>query len=384
MRILNVVGARPNFVKIAPILRAMQGHPQLEPLLVHTGQHYDQELSGTFFEEMAIPTPNFTLGVGSGTHAEQTARIMLAFEPVLLKCRPDLVLLVGDVNSTLACALVAAKCGIRMAHVEAGLRSFDRCMPEEVNRVLTDRLADVLFTTSVEAGENLRREGLETERIHFVGNVMIDSLRHHLDDAVARAAWRRWSLEPKRYAVLTLHRPSNVDEAETLTEILRTMALLQERVPILFPGHPRAAARIRSLAHRYGYSALPNLHVTRPLGYLDFISVLSHSALMLTDSGGVQEECTYLGVPCLTLRERTERPETVVDGTNIVVGLQRDRILREAAAILEGRFKHGRIPALWDGQTAPRIIEVLLRGEAAAPALVAAAGRPEAVERSSR
>lgn len=363
MKVLNVAGARPNFVKIAPILRAMQRHPQLEPILVHTDQHYSPELSRSFFEELAIPAPDFNLGAGSGSHAQQTARIMLAFEPVLLQCQPDLVLLVGDVNSTLACALVAAKRGVRVAHVEAGLRSFDRSMPEELNRILTDQLADVLFTPSIEAGENLRREGIEQERIQFVGNVMIDSLRRHLDEAVARSVWRRWSLQPKQYAVLTLHRPSNVDDRETLLRIIRTMVLLQERVPIVFPVHPRTGPSIRGLTERGECSTPSNLHITDPLGYLDFMSLVSRSALVLTDSGGVQEECTYLGVPCLTLRSHTERPVTVTEGTNVVVGLDRDRILREAGAILEGRFKQGRIPAFWDGETAPRIVDVLLRGE---------------------
>jgi UDP-N-acetylglucosamine 2-epimerase (non-hydrolysing) len=357
--ILHVVGARPNFVKISAILRAMQTVGELKSTLVHTSQHYGQEMSDWFFEDMKIRDPDFCLGVGSGTHAEQTARIMLAFEPVLETCRPDLVLVVGDVNSTLACALVAAKLHFKIAHVEAGLRSFDRTMPEEINRILTDQLSDVLFTTSADAGENLRREGIRAERIHFVGNVMIDTLRQYLKPAIEIAAWKRWSLEPKTYAVVTLHRPSNVDDSRMLLKILETLEILQEQVPIIFPVHPRTRASISGLIAVEARARMPNVHFTEPLRYLEFIGLLSQSAMALTDSGGIQEECTSLGIPCLTLRSSTERPVTVTEGTNVVVGTDRDRILAEARAILMGRGKTGGVPALWDGQAAQRIVDVL-------------------------
>ena len=365
--VLHVVGARPNFVKIAAILQAMGTVDELKSTLVHTSQHYGREMSDWFFEDMGIPHPDFCLGVGSGTHAEQTARIMLAFEPVLEQCRPDLVLVVGDVNSTLACALVAAKRNVSVAHVEAGLRSFDRSMPEEINRILTDQLSTVLFTTSPDAGENLRREGVDAERVHFVGNVMIDSLRRYLPAAIELAPWKRWSVEPKRYAVVTLHRPSNVDEAGTLRKILGTLKLLQERIPIVFPVHPRTRASMRQVITAEECARLPSVHFTEPLRYLEFVGLLSQSAMVLTDSGGIQEECTYLGIPCLTLRATTERPVTVTEGTNVIVGTDQDRILAEAQAILAGRGKAGRVPALWDGQAAQRIVDVLRRQPRSVP-----------------
>jgi len=361
MVMLSVVGARPNFVKIAPILNAIRPYPEFRSVLVHTEQHYSDKMSASFFEELGIPEPDFSLGVGSGTHAQQTARAMVAFEQVLQGCPADLVLLVGDVNSTLACALVAAKSGILIAHVEAGLRSFDRSMPEELNRVLTDQLADVLFTPSPEAEGNLLREGIRSERIHFVGNVMIDTLVAHLDRAVAKAAWRKWSLPPGQYAVLTLHRPSNVDHDETLIEFIGAIRALQEDVPVIFPAHPRTAGRLQACGLDRELRGLPNLRLVEALDYVEFLSLLCRSQLVLTDSGGVQEESTYLGIPCLTLRENTERPATVNAGTNRVVGIDAARILAAARTILSGRVPPRTIPPLWDGHAARRIVDVLRR-----------------------
>lgn len=359
--ILSVVGARPNFVKIAPILEAIRLYPEFRSVLVHTEQHYSDEMSASFFKELGIPEPAFSLGVGSGTHAQQTARAMVAFEDVLEAYPAALVVLVGDVNSTLACALVAAKREVRIAHIEAGLRSFDRSMPEELNRILTDQLADLLFTTSPEAEENLLREGIEPERIHFVGNVMIDTLVTHLDEAIARAVWCKWSLAPGRYAVLTLHRPANVDYDGTLSEIMRAIATLQRDLPVVFPVHPRTLSCLKAVGLEQHLRALPNLHLTEPLGYIDFLSLLARSRLVLTDSGGVQEESTYLGIPCLTLRENTERPVTVAVGTNMVIGVQAERIRDAAKAVLSGNVKASGIPPLWDGRTARRIVEILRR-----------------------
>lgn len=359
--ILSVVGARPNFVKIAPILEAIQLYPEFRSVLVHTEQHYSDDMSVSFFKELGIPQPDYSLGVGSGTHAQQTTRAMIAFEDVLEACPASLVVLVGDVNSTLACALVAAKRGVRIAHIEAGLRSFDRSMPEELNRILTDQLADLLFTTSPEAEENLLREGIEPGRIHFVGNVMIDTLVAHLGEAIARAAWRKWSLTPGRYAVLTLHRPANVDCDGRLSEIMRAIATLQRDLPVVFPAHPRTLSCLKALGVEQQLRALPNLHLTEPLGYLDFLSLLARSGLVLTDSGGVQEESTYLGIPCLTLRENTERPVTVAVGTNMVIGVQAERIRDTLKAVLSGNVKASGIPPLWDGRTAGRIVKILRR-----------------------
>lgn len=370
--ILHVVGARPNFVKVFALLDAMRIHPVFRSVLVHTGQHYDWGLSGALFAEMAIPQPDVHLGIGSGSHAEQTARIMLAFEPVVERCRPDLVLVVGDVNSTLAAALVAAKRGVRIAHVEAGLRSFDRSMPEEINRVLTDQLADFLFTHSPEAAAHLLREGIPQERIRFVGNVMIDALIRHLPQAQARRAWRRWGLAPKGYALLTLHRPSNVDETDVLRQLLDAVVALEE-IPVLFPVHPRTRIRLAATGLEAIVSRHPRLHLIEPLGYLDFLSLLGDCALVLTDSGGIQEESTYLGVPCLTLRERTERPVTVTQGTNVLVGVNRERILGAARAVLAGQVKPGHVPELWDGQAAHRIVRILERELIGQPAYAEAA-----------
>jgi UDP-N-acetylglucosamine 2-epimerase (non-hydrolysing) len=355
------VGARPNLPKIAPIIREMQRHPEIEPLLIHTGQHYDETLSDIFFRQMGIPAPQTNLGVGSGTHAEQTAEILKRVEPILLELRPDLVLVVGDVNSTIAVSLAAVKLGIPVAHVEAGLRSFDRSMPEEINRILTDALAEYLFATEDEAVDNLLKEGRPREFIHLVGNVMIDSLLHCLPLAQQSPIGNELGLRNGKgwqpFGVLTLHRPSNVDSTEKLAELLGAIDAIAQQVPIVFPVHPRTQQR---LAHS-GIKHRPQLRLISPLGYLDFLCLLSKATLTLTDSGGIQEETTALGVPCLTLRENTERPVTVSQGTNVLVGTSPSKIVAVAEQILRGDGKRGRTPPLWDGHAAKRIVEILLR-----------------------
>ncbi len=361
LRILNIVGARPNLPKIAPLIREMQHHPDIEPILVHTGQHYDEKLSDIFFRQMGIPSPQVNLEVGSGTHASQTAEILKRIEPVLLERKPHLVLVVGDVNSTVAASLAAVKLGIPVAHVEAGLRSFDRSMPEEINRILTDAIADYLFVTEADAIEHLLQEGRPREAIHLVGNVMIDSLRYFLPIAQQSIIGSELGLTDglawRRFALLTLHRPSNVDSTEKLAELLGAIDAIAAEVPVVFPVHPRTQQRLvqADIAHH------PQLHLTPPLGYLDFLCLLSKATLVLTDSGGIQEETTALGVSCLTLRTNTERPITIAEGTNQLVGTDPARILAAAREILRGKNKTGRIPPLWDGHAAERIVETLLR-----------------------
>ncbi len=356
--VVHVVGTRPNFMKVAPVLRACAARG-FEQRLVHTGQHYDPLMSDVFFRDLGLPEPDVHLGVGSGTHAAMTARCMLAFEEALGRLpRPDWVVVPGDVNSTLAAALVAVKAGVRVAHLEAGLRSFDRTMPEELNRVATDHLADLLLTPSADADENLAREGIPAARVARVGNVMIDSLLASLPAARARGVPERLGLTPGRYAVLTLHRPSNVDDPATLGRLLTALARIAERVPVIFPVHPRTRGRLSERAVAPRAAAL---RLVEPMGYLEFLSLTSRAGLILTDSGGLQEESTALGVPCLTLRENTERPITVAEGTNVVVGTDPERILPEAAAALEGRGKRGRRPELWDGHAAERVAAALLR-----------------------
>jgi UDP-N-acetylglucosamine 2-epimerase (non-hydrolysing) len=360
LRIVNVVGARPNFIKIAPILEEMGKHPdQIEAILVNTGQHYDREMVDFFFQDLDIPKPDINLGVGSGSHAVQTARVMLAFERVCQELSPDLVLVVGDVNSTLACSLVASKLGIKVAHVESGLRSFDRSMPEEINREVTDLLSDFLFTTSKEADKNLRKMGIPEEKIFFVGNVMIDSLNGHLSQARGRRILDRLSLRKEEFALITLHRPSNVDNSMILDSLLEVFNNLQQRVKLIFPAHPRSIKNIEKFKLSGKLKKMENLKVISPLGYLDFLALVDSSKFVLTDSGGVQEETTVLGVPCLTLRQNTERPVTISIGTNILVGLDSDRILSEAHNILDGKHKKGGIPPLWDGRASHRIVEIL-------------------------
>jgi UDP-N-acetylglucosamine 2-epimerase (non-hydrolysing) len=359
LKVLNVVGARPNLIKIAPLVEEMRRYPTIQQVLLHTGQHYDDHMSRVFFDDLEIPAPDIYLGVGSGSHAEQTAKVMVAFEKVLLEERPDVLVVVGDVNSTLACAITAAKLWVPVAHIEAGLRSFDRRMPEEINRIVTDALSDLLFTTSRDANENLRHEGVPAERIFFVGNVMIDSLRKHQEQVRELHTPARFGLQSGSYALLTLHRPSNVDIPEVLSGILAALAELQRDIPILFPAHPRTANRLCEFVFLERLETMPDLRVIEPLGYLEFLDVMMHSRLVLTDSGGIQEETTVLGVPCLTLRDNTERPVTITEGTNTLVGSEPARIVAETRRVLAGKGKRGRAPELWDGRAAHRIVDIL-------------------------
>ena len=358
--LLSVVGARPNFMKLAPVARAAARRPGLRHVLVHTGQHYDAEMSDAFFAELGIPRPDHNLEVGSGSHAAQTALIMQRFEPVVLADKPDAVLVYGDVNSTVAAALVAAKLGIKVAHVEAGLRSRDWTMPEEINRVVTDRLADWLLTPSRDANDNLRAEGVPGERVHLVGNIMIDTLVASLPRARENGAARRVGVDGRRFAFVTLHRPNNVDAPATLREILDTLGELAARLPVVFPVHPRTRARIADM----GWTAPPGaaLKLLDPIPYLDTLGLVEQSALVVTDSGGLQEETTFLGVPCLTVRPSTERPITCTEGTNRLVKAERGAILAAATAALEARRGAARPIERWDGHTADRILEVLLDG----------------------
>ncbi len=359
MKVTHVVGARPNFPKTAPIMAEMARFPErFQQRLVHTGQHYDHNMSRVFFEELEMPEPDVFLSVGSGTHAEQTARVMLALEPILLADRPDWLVVVGDVNSTLACALVCAKLGIPVAHVEAGLRSGDRRMPEEINRIVVDQLAELLLTPSPDGDANLLREGISAERIRFVGNVMIDTLTRMLPRALERDTLSRLGLEPKEYLLVTLHRPSNVDDPGTLREIMTALVDLARETPVVFPIHPRTRGRI---TQSFG-ELPPGVRLIDPAGYLDFVALQQSAKLVLTDSGGVQEETTYLGVPCLTARPNTERPVTVTEGTNQLVESRTGAILDAARRAL-GQPRQvsdpPRRPALWDGAAASRIVAAL-------------------------
>ncbi|MFL6283117.1 MAG: non-hydrolyzing UDP-N-acetylglucosamine 2-epimerase [Pyrinomonadaceae bacterium] len=362
LKVINVVGARPNFMKVAPVVEAMgRRGGEFAPLVVHTGQHYDARMSDAFFEDLGLPEPDEYLGVGSGSHARQTATVMQLFEPVVLRERPDWVLVVGDVNSTLACALVCSKLGVRVAHVEAGLRSRDRSMPEEINRLLTDQLADLLLTPSADADRNLLAEGIPAERIRLVGNVMIDSLLKHLAVAERSRVREELGVLGRDYAVVTLHRPSNVDDAATLRRILNALERVGERLPVIFPAHPRTRKSLSEFGLLEGLRTSGRVRVVEPLGYVDFLRLYSGARLVLTDSGGIQEETTALGIPCLTLRENTERPVTVELGTNRIVGTDEARIVSEAEAALERArtAETPRVPPLWDGRTAERILDAL-------------------------
>lgn len=361
IKVINVVGARPNFMKVAPIVEAMKRRvDQFAPLLVHTGQHYDVNMSDTFFKDLDLPQPDVYLEVGSASHAAQTAAVMERFEPVVLEHRPDWVLVVGDVNSTLACALVCAKLGIKVAHVEAGLRSRDRTMPEEINRLLTDQISDLLFTPSEDADENLRAEGIPEERIRFVGNIMIDSLMKHLERAKSSSIQRDLNLSDVEYAVLTLHRPSNVDERDAFSRIIDALEVTANRLPIIFPVHPRTRKMISELGLTKRIEQIQALRLIEPVSYLEFLSLYSQAKLVLTDSGGIQEETTVLGIPCLTLRENTERPITLTMGTNTLVGSDTEKITSAAFAALDGLpHQNHRCPPLWDGHTAERIVDAL-------------------------
>jgi UDP-N-acetylglucosamine 2-epimerase (non-hydrolysing) len=355
MNIIAVVGARPNFMKIAPLMWEIGRRPGIDAYLVHTGQHYDERMSRRFFEELRIPRPDANLEVGSGSHAAQTAEVMKRFEPVVLERRPDAVVVVGDVNSTLACALTAVKLGVPVAHVEAGLRSFDRTMPEEINRLLTDAIGRWLFVGERSGLENLRREGIPDERIFFVGNVMIDTLLACRARAEASSVLEDLGLPGRGYAVLTLHRPANVDDPGTFGGLMRAIGRLQRELPIVFPVHPRT----RRVLDAWDGERMPGLRPVDPLGYLDFLKLVAHARLVLTDSGGLQEETTVLGVPCLTLRDNTERPATVEQGTNVLVGLDPGRIVAAAARALATPPGPTRVPERWDGRAAARIVDLL-------------------------
>ncbi|WP_394707570.1 non-hydrolyzing UDP-N-acetylglucosamine 2-epimerase [Sedimenticola selenatireducens] len=367
-KILCIVGARPNFMKIAPIMRVFGQHENvIAATLLHTGQHYDAAMKKSFFDQLHIPEPDIDLGVGSGSHAVQTAEIMLRFEPVLDQLKPTAVLVLGDVNSTISCALVAVKKGIPVIHVEAGLRSYDRGMPEEINRVLTDQISDLLFTTERSAEANLLREGIASERIYFVGNVMIDTLRYNLDraaepgmlfsaagEAIDQAAFN------SGYGLVTLHRPSNVDNPDNLKTLLTRINSISEQLPLVFPVHPRTVQRIKEFGLE---NLLTSSRILRlpPQGYLQMLGMMKHARLVLTDSGGIQEETTALGVPCITLRENTERPITVTEGTNTVVGIDPEKIQASVDDVLATGGKRGRVPEYWDGEAAERIAQVIIK-----------------------
>lgn len=364
--ILCVVGARPNFTKIAPIMAAMRiGPAHITARLLHTGQHYDKAMKHDFFDQLGIPEPDIDLEVGSGSHTFQTATIMLRFETVLEQTRPAAVLVVGDVNSTVACSLVAVKKGVAVIHVEAGLRSYDRAMPEEINRVLTDQMSDLLFTTERSARDNLLREGIAEDKIHFVGNVMIDTLMHNLKRAVDPQTTLRGTPDPALftasstgYAVVTLHRPSNVDDPSVLRRLIETLRDISATVPLVFPVHPRTEKNIQA----NGLGALldtPRILRLPPLSYLELLGLMAKAKMVLTDSGGIQEETTALGIPCVTMRENTERPITAEQGTNTIVGTDPGLIRRVAADILETGGKRGRVPEYWDGRAAHRIVEII-------------------------
>ncbi|MEJ5368192.1 MAG: UDP-N-acetylglucosamine 2-epimerase (non-hydrolyzing) [Bryobacteraceae bacterium] len=354
LRLLCVGGARPNFMKLAPLLDALRSDDFFHPLLVHTGQHYDHQMSGAFFRDLGLPDPDFYLGVGSGSHAQQTAEILKSFEPVVLDAKPDAVVVVGDVNSTIGCALVAAKLCIPVVHVEAGLRSFDRTMPEEINRVLTDAISDLLLVSEPSGVENLRREGADPARIHLVGNLMIDSLRRHLEQSRGLRMAQRLELAPRSYGLVTLHRPANVDHPEALAGILEALRQISQELPLVFPVHPRTRPRLEAVEARSNQ----RIRLLEPLSYLEFLGLMSDAAAVFTDSGGVQEETTVLGIPCFTLRDNTERPVTIQQGTNRLAGTSRDSILE--AWRTHGLERPGaRVPDLWDGQAATRCVRAL-------------------------
>jgi UDP-N-acetylglucosamine 2-epimerase (non-hydrolysing) len=364
IHVLHVVGARPNFMKVAPVMAALAQRSGVNQTLVHTGQHYDVNMSDVFFQQLGIPAPDVNLEVGSGSHAQQTAQVISRFEPVVIERKPDIVLVYGDINSTVAAALVSAKLGIRVGHVEAGLRSGDRTMPEEINRLVTDQLADILFTPSEDGNVNLVREGISAEKVHMVGNVMIDTLVRLLP-----AAMQRWQagkfevqgseVEPDKYVLTTLHRPSNVDDPAMLEQILTALSDIGQQLPVVFPIHPRTRQRLQNTQYAVRNTSL---HLFEPLSYLDFLALQRHAALVITDSGGIQEETTYLGIPCLTVRENTERPVTVTLGTNQLVGRDMARLRQAANRILSGEIQPHQIPPLWDGKASERIADLIVAG----------------------
>ncbi|MCK4979010.1 MAG: UDP-N-acetylglucosamine 2-epimerase (non-hydrolyzing) [Candidatus Delongbacteria bacterium] len=355
MKIINVVGARPNFMKIAPIHNLMLKTEGIEPYLVHTGQHYDEKMSKVFFEDLGMPEPNIYLKVGSGSHAVQTAKIMIEFEKVILEQKPDFVLVVGDVNSTVACTLVAVKVNIKTVHVEAGLRSFDNRMPEEINRLMTDVVADYLFISEESGLENLKNEGVSDDKVFHVGNVMIDSLINNIEAADNSNILETLGVDKNDFVLVTLHRPSNVDDLKNTKILIETLIEISKKLKIVFPIHPRTLKNFEKFEILKGFSDNDRIILTEPLGYLDFMKLMKESKLLLTDSGGIQEETTYLGIPCLTLRSNTERPITVMQGTNKLC--EPDKIKENVDAVLEGNQKDYKVPELWDGKPAGRIVE---------------------------
>jgi len=359
MKILNVVGARPNFIKISPLIEKMERDSKIEPILVHTGQHYDYEMSKIFFRDLSIPEPDYNLEVGLDNSVLQIAKIMEGLDKIFREEKPDLVVVVGDVNSTLAGALVANKLHIPLAHIEAGLRSFDFNMPEEINRVLTDRISDLLFATEPSAVKNLKKEGIEKKKIFLVGNVMIDTLLKYKKKAMESPFVKKLGLEPKSYGVLTLHRPENVDKNDTFRGILEALEKIQKKIKIIWPVHPRAQKQLKEFGFLDWVEGMNNLKLVLPVGYLEMLSLISQSKFVLTDSGGLQEETTALKIPCLTLRKNTERPITVQIGTNEVVGFKKAKIVKQSFKILGGKAKRGKTPPLWDGKASKRIIKVL-------------------------
>jgi UDP-N-acetylglucosamine 2-epimerase (non-hydrolysing) len=367
VRIVSVVGARPNFMKVAPIVRRINRHNasgsgngvRFEHVLVHTGQHYDTKMSDVFFRDLGLPQADINLEVGSGSHAEQTGQVMIAFEEIVLRLKPHLVIVVGDVNSTVACALASAKVNTPVGHVEAGLRSFDRAMPEEINRIVTDHVSSYLFTPSRTADANLAKEGIDGDRVFFVGNVMVDTLMAFRRRASVRGVLQKLKLTKRGYALMTLHRPSNVDSPRSLRRILKALEQIQRTLPVVFPVHPRALSAMSSGWAVRLLSRMPAFLVVDPLGYLDFLCLMNSAGVVLTDSGGVQEETTVLSVPCVTLRENTERPETVTQGTNVLVGSDPEKIVGEVHKAMNGGVPQGRIPELWDGKSAERVVKTL-------------------------
>jgi UDP-N-acetylglucosamine 2-epimerase (non-hydrolysing) len=360
IKIICVCGARPNFMKIAPLMKAFDQSGKFQTLLVHTGQHYDENMSRLFFDDLGIPKPDINLEVGSASHAVQTAEIMRRFEPVVLDFKPDYVLVVGDVNSTIACGLVAVKLGVKLIHVEAGLRSFDRTMPEEINRLLTDSICDLLFVTEQAGLDNLAKEGIDSNKVHFVGNVMIDTLMANRERSKKSDILSRLGLVEKGYVAITLHRPSNVDDLDKFTEIIAAFEEIQKDLKLVFPIHPRTRNNIRHSNLEKRIEAMANLILLEPIGYVDFLHLMSNAALVMTDSGGIQEETTILQIPCMTLRENTERPVTVTEGTNRLVHIETEDILKHYNEIKAHNFEaKGRIPKFWDGKAAERIVAIL-------------------------
>ena len=359
MKIISIVGARPNFIKIAPLNKEFSRYSdRVNHKICHTGQHFDEKMSKVFFNDLNLPEPDFFLGVGSGSHAVQTARIMIEFERILLDEKPDLIIVVGDVNSTMACSIVASKMKIKIAHVEAGLRSFDRTMPEEINRMVTDTLSDFLFVSEKSGLENLKREGIADSKVFFTGNIMIDSLVYYLDSIDQLNIMAEYQLKKHNYILATFHRPSNVDSGSDIKSLVELLNLLSERRKLIFPVHPRTMQKLQGngLVDKMN----PNIIITNPIGYIDFLSLMKNAELVITDSGGIQEETTYLGVQCLTVRENTERPLTVNIGTNQLVGTDIPNIKSAADEVLDGKVKKGGIPKLWDGKTAERIVSILM------------------------